>query len=280
MPALKKKPHIISNMDPLDNLQKTCFEIARDLPTSNTLFTYNDFELTYNNYGNLSKISITKEFISGNIYNDGSVLCGFDTFKVPLVLVYMSVHILQNYHKESMCKRHNINSVLPDEIDRDLFWIGEYQISDLHNIWIDLCEVRDPIDPGVFVSLNTYGSTISFMEARSMISDDIVSKDYKMPICVIKTPDGISTSNSFQYEEFDVCTNFIDALEHTMMMVHKQKQNRNYMNVRQNNKMIHLRNGVFEASAYVLFTTMNDMVFDHTNGTYKVIWNVMSAYTD
>lgn len=266
----------------LDNLTKVCFEISRDLDSENNkhLLTYKTFDLYFERSGDLTKIAIRNDSSMGYIYDEGTVLYGQNRCRIPLVLLYMCVHILQNHKKKSMTKHHIINSIIPDHIDKDLFWIGEYQLSDLDSTWVNLNDVHDPIDPGVFMSFNTYGSTVSFTEGLQMIADENISRDYLMPVCVIKTPEGTSTSLLFSYQNYDACTSFIDELEHTMMLTHTSREHDEYTNTRVNTKMIHIKNGAFGAYAYVLSTSMNDVVFDHQNRTYSVLWNVMSAYMD
>jgi hypothetical protein len=238
---------------------------------------YNNIDIIFEKNGCLSKMLLIDNITIINIYNDGSVFCNINTpYRIPLILLYVSIHILQNYEKSTMINKYNINSILPKDILKDLFWFGEYQYDDLKEYIVDIYDITEPIESGVIISLNLYGSTISFKDAvNELLTSENIPKNYDMPICIIKTPDGIMIDeNKFQFDDNWDCQEFLNKLHYLMMQSHKNKKEL-YYNYTLPFTQIYIENCKLSETSHIIYTTLNNIVFDHEQKTFYVIWKII-----
>jgi hypothetical protein len=238
---------------------------------------YNNIDIVFEKIGRLSKILLIDDTTIINIYNDGSVFCNCNkNYRISVILLYISVHILQNYENSTMSNQYNINSILPKGILKDLFWFGEYQYDDLKDYIVDIYDITEPIESGVIVSLNLYGSTISFKDAiNELVLSENIPKNYDMPLCIIKTPEGIMCDeNKFQFDDNWDCQEFLNKLHYLMMKSHKNKKELHY-NYSLSSTQIYIENCKFSVTSYIIYTTLNNIVFDHEKKTFYVIWKII-----
>lgn len=254
-----------------ENIHSKIFNIVRNIQNTN-LNTYKivEYNMIFEKHGDINMIIINNEF---TIYNDGTIISK-NINPLPLLLLYIGVHVLQTYNDCEFLNRDSIDSLLPENINKTLFWNEELDHDQLHDVWINNYEIVDPVDPGVYMSFQFYGNTISFKDAKNkLLLIENIPRDKKLPICVIKTPNGeMIDKNIFKFEKHQNCEEFLSKLYALIISkYHDYKCINNY------NELI-ITNPEFFVKTYICYTTMNNIEFDHDNKTCLITWNKMASY--
>ena len=239
---------------------------------------FKSYHIIFEKSGNISKIVLENKKDRLYIYNDGSALLrkhkGSLECNVPLILIYIAIHILQIFNNKTMTNKYNIDSMLPKDIDKERFWFGEYQYQELDEIMIDVCNMTDPIEPGIYTS---FGITLPFEDGiKKLQTIKHFTKDENVPFVIIKTPDGVmETKHIFQLEQENYhVQKFFANLYYYMIMCkdHSQKYT-NVLPIGQFN----IKNPMFAAKSYIMYTTLNDITLDKATKKFDCKWTVISS---
>lgn len=211
---------------------------------------------------------------------DGNVVVRNGNSCIVLLMdLYVAVQLLQIHYKTSFPRIDTIERLVPVGL-RELFWQGECTEEDIGDIEVEVFSRPNEAESGVFLSLNMFGSTLSFMDAyNELLTEENLPLDGRFHVCVIKMPDGfMSFHETFQFEENWGCQSFLGKLHHTMLKACPDRlPGENYI-WKGSPVQIRVRGGNTYARSYVLYTTMSDIHLDKTEMTFDVTWNVMCTY--
>ena len=218
---------------------------------------------------------------SGNtcvdINQDGFIsVRGSHACNIALVDLYIAVQLLQVHYKKSIPRTTPINSLVPIGL-RDFFWQGECTEEDISGLEVEVLNKQENAEPGVFISLNMFGATISFMDAyNELLTEDNLAWDVTFPVCVVKTPHGFMVSQDiFQLDDCWGCQSFMGKLQHLMMEACHDRLPGEKYTYKHGPAQLSVAGGNMDARSYVLYTTMSDVRLDKTDMTFDVVWRVM-----
>lgn len=210
---------------------------------------------------------------------DGAVVVrGADSCKVSLLQLYTAVQLLQIHYRRALPRTHAIDSNVPPSL-RELFWQGECTEEDLAGMEAEVLQEHGEAEPGVFLSLNMFGTTLSFMDAYNDLTEDNLPTDKRFPVCTVKTPDGFMVSDEiFQMDDDWSCQSFLTKLHHLMLEACADRAPGEKYTWKRGPAQVRIVGAPRGARAHVMYTSMADVALDRSDMTFEVTWRAMAAY--
>ena len=257
----------------MGSLHKLIFDKANCMQDGDTVIESIDTRITFHE----GRTQVWSRSKCIDINHDGFIsVRGGHACTISLVDLYIAVQLLQVYYKKSMPRTTTISSLVPTGL-HDFFWRGECTEEDLAGLEAEVFNKQEKSEPGVFLSLNLFGATLSFMDAyNELLTEDNLAWDATFPVCVIKTPSGFMVSEDiFQFDDCWGCQAFMRKLHYLMMEFCRDRLPGEKYTYKHGPAQLHVADDNMGASSYVLYTTMSDVRLDKTNMTFDVVWRVM-----
>ena len=257
---------------PMSSLHRHIFEKAQSLQEGQQV----DETITFRE----GRVQVWQGAACLDISRDGSTAVrSGDTCTVPLLCLYKAVQLLQIHYGRSIPRTDAIDAVVPPGL-RGLFWQGECTEEDLAGIDAVFVHRPEEAHPGVFLSFNMFGTTLSFMDAyNELLTDDNLPADPRFPVCAIKTPDGFMVSeDTFQIDECWSCQSFLSKLHHLMLESCRDRAPGEKYTWRRSPAQVRILGAAQGSRAQVMYTSMSDIALDRSDMTFDVTWRAMASY--
>jgi hypothetical protein len=257
----------------MGSLHKLIFDKATYMQEGDTVIESIDTRITFHE----GRAQVWSRSKCVDINQDGFITVrGGDVCTIALVDLYIAVQLLQLHYKKSMPRTTPISSLVPAGL-HDFFWRGECTEEDLAGLEAEVFHRKEEAEPGVFLSLNMFGTTLSFMDAyNELLTEDNLAWDDTFPVCVIKTPTGFMVSEDiFQFDDCWGCQAFMRKLQYLMLEACRDRLPGEKYTYKHGPAQVSIHGSNMGASSYVLYTTMSDVRLDMTDNTFDVVWRVM-----
>lgn len=264
----------------MGSLHRLIFDKANSMRDGDTVIESMDSRITFHE----GRAQVWSGNTCVDINQDGFITVrGRDVLShactIALVDLYIAVQLLQVHYKKSMPRTAPINSLVPMGL-HDFFWQGECTEEDLAGLEVEVVHKPEEAEPGVFLSLNMFGTTLSFMDAyNELLTEDNLAWDVTFPVCVVKTPPGFMVTNdTFQFDAdylWGGCQSFMGKLQHLMLDACRNRLPGEKYTYKHSPAQVSVAGGNMDARSYVLYTTMSDVRLNNVDHTFDVVWRVI-----